>query len=232
MTKDKSKDRTKSFVRQAGILAIASIMVRVIGLLYKSPLYRILGAEGNGYYSTAYNIYTLVLLISSYSIPSAISKVMSQKLALGQYKNAQKIFKCSLIYVIIIGAVLSTLAFIFSPFLLDNENSIVVLDVFIPTIFFAGILAVLRGYFQARKDMTKTSVSQILEQIFNASFSIGMAYILMKTVGSIKNKKEFDTLVAIRGAQGSAIGTGVGVIVGSTYGVGVGSVYCFSKIVI
>ena len=76
------------FVMQAGILALAGIIVRIIGLLYKSPLNSIIGDLGAGYYSTAYNIYTIILLISSYSIPSAIAKVISQKLALKQYKNA------------------------------------------------------------------------------------------------------------------------------------------------
>ena len=61
---------------QAGILAAAGIIVRFIGILYRSPLVAIIGDEGNGYYNTAYNIYTIILLISSYSIPSAISKVM------------------------------------------------------------------------------------------------------------------------------------------------------------
>ena len=65
---------------QAGILAAAGIIVRIIGLLYGSPLTGIIGDEGNGYYSQAYNCYTIILLISSYSIPSAISKVIAQKL--------------------------------------------------------------------------------------------------------------------------------------------------------
>ena len=84
-----SKKKIKGgFVMQAGILALAGIIVRIIGLLYKSPLNSIIGDLGAGYYSTAYNMYTIILLISSYSIPSAIAKVISQKLALNQYKNA------------------------------------------------------------------------------------------------------------------------------------------------
>ena len=69
--------KTGGFLMQAGILAAAGIIVRFIGILYRSPLVAIIGDEGNGYYNTAYNIYTSILLISSYSIPSAISKVIA-----------------------------------------------------------------------------------------------------------------------------------------------------------
>ena len=78
MAQQKKKD---SFVLQAGILAAAGIIVKIIGLIYRSPLTSIIGLEGNGYYSSAINIYTIILLVSSYSIPSAISKVIAQRLA-------------------------------------------------------------------------------------------------------------------------------------------------------
>ena len=84
MATTKKKD---GFILQAGILAAAGILCRIIGILYRSPLTSIIGDEGNGYYSTAYNFYTIILLVSSYSIPSAISKVIAGKLALKEYKN-------------------------------------------------------------------------------------------------------------------------------------------------
>ena len=88
MSTEKRKDR---FIMQAGILATAGLISRVIGILYRSPLTGIIGDEGNGYYSAAYNIYTIILLISSYSIPSAISKVIAGKLAVKDYRNAQRV---------------------------------------------------------------------------------------------------------------------------------------------
>ena len=93
----------KGLLVQAGILAIAGVISRIIGLLYGSPLAAIIGDEGNGYYAAAYAIYTIVLLISSYSIPSAMSKIISSKLAVKEYRNAQKIFRCALIYVAVVG---------------------------------------------------------------------------------------------------------------------------------
>ena len=82
--------RSSGVLVQAGILAMASMIVRVIGLLYRAPLTAIIGDEGNGYYGTAYNIYTIILMVSSYSMPSAISKLMAQKLAVGEYRNANR----------------------------------------------------------------------------------------------------------------------------------------------
>ena len=96
-----SGKRSGEFVKQAGILAAAGIIVRLIGILYRSPLVAVIGDEGNGYYNTAYNIYTIILLVSSYSIPSAISKVIAARLAVKEYENAHRIFTCSFYYVII-----------------------------------------------------------------------------------------------------------------------------------
>ena len=199
------------FVMQAGILALAGIIVRIIGLLYKSPLNSIIGDLGAGYYSTAYNIYTIILLISSYSIPSAIAKVISQKLALKQYKNAQKLFYGALVYVIVVGGIASILTYIFAPVLAKGQAA-VVLKVFVPTIFFSGILGVLRGYFQARKNMVPTSISQILEQIANAVVSILAAYLFMEFLAGAN-----ETSQAVFGAMGSALGTGIGVVIGLVF---------------
>ena len=192
---------------QAGILAAASILSRIIGLLYRAPLTAIIGDEGNGYYGTAINIYTIVLMVSSFGVPSAISKQMAQKMAVGDYRNAQKVFHCSMIYALAVGIAGSLLLY-FGAGALVPPNSVPVLQVFAPTVFLFGILGVLRGYFQANQSMLQTSVSQILEQIANAVVSILAAYLLMQTVMG-----QGKTIEAIRGAMGSALGTGSGVLV-------------------
>ena len=194
-------------VAQAGILAAASILSRIIGLLYRSPLTAIIGDEGNGYYGTAINIYTIVLMVSSFGVPSAISKQMAQKMAVGDYKNAQKVFHCSMVYALAVGIAGSLLLY-FGAGALVPPNSVPVLQVFAPTVFLFGILGVLRGYFQANQSMLQTSVSQILEQIANAVVSIGAAVLLMRTAAGMGATPQ-----AIRGAMGSALGTGSGVLV-------------------
>lgn len=192
---------------QAGILAAASMIVRIIGLLYRAPLTAIIGDEGNGYYGYAYNIYTIILMVSSYSIPSAISKLIAQKLALGQYRNAQRVFRCALCYSLLVGTG-GSLLLLFGAGRLVPPLAVSVLRVFAPTVFLFAILGCLRGYFQARGSMVQTSVSQILEQIANAVVSIGAAWLLMRGASNLGS-----TVQAQRGAMGSALGTGSGVLI-------------------
>lgn len=203
-------NKSKSIVKQASILALAGILVRIIGVLYRSPLTALIGDEGNGYYSTAYNIYAMVLLISSYSIPTAISKLISEKLALRQYNNARKIFKCALIYIVVVGGSAALLTFILAPWIV-TENAVFALRILCPTIFLSGLVGVLRGYFQAYSTTVYTSVSQIIEQMLNAVVSVGAAYLFIQPYANNH------TLLASRGAGGSALGTGFGVLVALIY---------------
>lgn len=203
---------SKRILKQAGILAAAGIIVRIIGLLYRSPLTAIIGDEGNGLYTAAYNIYAVVLLISSYSIPSAVSKIMAGKLALREYASAKRIFVCAFIYCLIVGGVASLALFFGAPVLAAHNllftDAVPVLRIFAPTIFLFGILGVLRGYFQAHRTMLQTSVSQIIEQIMNAAMSLLMAHVLIGMATADDN-----TTRAVYGAMGSAIGTGAGVLI-------------------
>ncbi|MBP3602874.1 MAG: polysaccharide biosynthesis protein [Lachnospiraceae bacterium] len=216
-----TKKRNDGIILQAGILATAGIIVRIIGLLYNSPMAAILGDEGFGYYSMAYNAYVIVLLVSSYSIPSAISKVIAQKLALKEYKNAHRIFKCALVYVLVVGGIASLFVFFGAGLLVQVEYARLPLMVLAPVIFFSGILGVLRGYFQAHKTMIQTSVSQIVEQILNALFSILMAYFLVKQFSGLPQSEKLSY-----GAAGGAVGTGVGVLAALLFMFGV---YCLNK---
>lgn len=200
------KSSKNNYLKQAGILAAAGIICRIIGILYRSPLTSIIGDEGNGYYTSAYNIYTIILLLSSYSIPSAVSKIIASKLALKEYRNAHRIFRCALIYVCVIGGAASLFTLFGAELFLEGEAA-VVLRVFSPTIFLSGFVGVLRGYFQAHGSMIQTSFSQILEQILNAVISILAANLLIDLVTS-----KSTTAQAIYGAAGSALGTGSGVV--------------------
>lgn len=204
-----NKSRKQSMVVQAGILAAAGIVVRIIGLLYNTPLVHIIGDEGFGYYDSAYAAYSIVLLISSYSIPSAISKIIAQHLARKEYKNAYKIFKCTLVYVTIVGLIASGFVFFGAGILVKMDSAILPLKILAPTIFFSGLLGCFRGFFQAQHSMVQTSISQILEQIFNAIFSVWMAYVLVKVA---TNNNYANSKIASYGAAGSTIGTGAGVL--------------------
>ena len=209
------KQNQNNFIMQAGVLAAAGIISRIIGLLYRGPLHSVIGNLGLGYYQSAYNYYTIILLISSYSIPSAISKVIAQKLALKEYRNAHRVFLCAMAYVLVIGGAASLFLF-FGAGLFVAEEAVPVLRTLAPTVFVYGILGVLRGYFQAHKSMVQTSVSQILEQIANAIVTIGAAYLLIKGfMGTMEVPADEAGKVAraTYGAVGSAMGTGAGVLV-------------------
>ena len=215
--------RKNNFIAQAGILAAAGIISRIIGLLYRSPMHAVIGDLGLGYYQSAYAYYTIILLISSYSIPAAISKVIAQKLAVKEYRNAHRIFLCALGYVLVVGSIASLFLFFGAGHFVSKE-AIPVLRTFAPTIFLYGILGVLRGYFQAHKSMAQTSVSQILEQIANAVVSVGAAYLLIKnSMGSLEMPADEAAQVtrATYGAIGSALGTGAGVLMALLFMAGI-----------
>ncbi|MBR6477652.1 MAG: polysaccharide biosynthesis protein [Lachnospiraceae bacterium] len=212
---NEQKQTKDDFLAQAGILAAAGIISRIIGLLYKSPMVAVIGETGFGYYQAAYQFYAIVLLISSYSIPSAISKLIAPKLAVREYRNAHRLFYCALGYVLVVGAVASLFLFFSAEWFVEPQ-AVPVLRTFAPTIFVYGILGVLRGYFQAHKTMVWTSASQIVEQIANAIVSIGGAWLLIHWgmgthfLGQYSNTVRHDVF----GAMGSAVGTGTGVLVG------------------
>ena len=210
------ENKRDNFILQAGLLAAAGMISRIIGLLYRSPLNAIIGERGLGFYQSTYEYYTIVLLISSYSIPAAISKVIAGKLAVKEYRNAHRIFKGALLYTSVVGFVGALFLFLGAPALVDKEV-VPVLRTFAPTIFFYGFLGVLRGYFQAHKTMAQTSVSQILEQIVNAVVSIGAACsLIFMTMGTLEEPAELTGQIerARSGAIGSAMGTGAGVVAG------------------
>ncbi|MCC6093674.1 MAG: polysaccharide biosynthesis protein [Eubacterium sp.] len=206
-----SGKNSNSLVKNASVLMIASIISRVIGLLYRRPLGTILGSVGLGYYGYASNLYSILLLISSYSIPMATSKIISEMLAKKEYRGAHKVFKGAMLYAVIVGGVTALICYFGGSILLpqNQQNALPALRALAPTVFLSAILGVLRGYFQAHKTMTPTSISQILEQIMNAIVSILAAWILIRNLAP-----EGGTNAAIYGAMGGTIGTGAGVLVG------------------
>jgi len=207
------ENKNQNFVKQAAFLSIAGIIVRIIGVIYIIPVTNIIGDLGNGYYQSAYTIYSIVLMICSYSIPMAISKIMSEKISLNEQKNANRFFISSLGYVIVIGGIASILVFAFSSLIVDAPQATLALEIFAPTIFFSGILSVFRGFFQAQKTMIPTAISQLVEQILNAVISIVASYFLTKNY--LKSRDSIK--VAQYGAAGNALGTGAGVLAGLVF---------------
>ena len=203
--------KNSNLVKNASILMAASIVSRIIGLLYRRPLGIAIGAVGMGYYGFASGLYSILLLISSYSIPMAISKIVSEKNAKQQYRSAHKTFLGALLYAVIVGGITALICWFGGRFLLpaNQQNAVPALRALAPTIFLSAILGVYRGYFQAHKNMTPTSVSQILEQIANAIVSVIAAFALIRALAPEGGQR-----MAVVGAMGGTIGTGAGVLIG------------------
>lgn len=199
-----------NLLRNASFLMIAALISKVIGLLYKSPLSEIVGEIGIGYYGLAQNAYLILLMIASFSIPQAVSKVIAERLAFKEYKNAQKLFRGALIYTMILSGASALFCLFGAKYMIPSNQpgATLALQVLAPTIFLSGILGVYRGYFQAHSNMLPTSLSQIIEQILNAAVSIGAAWLFIHFFSD--GTKEG---IAKWGAAGGTVGTGAGVLI-------------------
>ena len=180
--KTKKLETKSNFLIQGSILAIASLISRFIGMLYRIPMINIIGDEGMSYYSAAYNIYSILLLLSSYSLPLAVSKVIVSKITLKEYKNAYKVFQAAMMFGFVVGAVFGLILFFGANFFANSVLKLplaaVALRTLAPTIFIMALLGVFRGFFQGLNTMIPTAASQIVEQIINAIISVAAAALL------------------------------------------------------
>lgn len=209
-----TKTESNNFLVQGAILAIAGILVRLIGFAYRVPLLRIIGPDGMGYYSTAYNLYAIILLLSSYSLPLAVSKMVSVRILKNEYKNANKILKAALIYATIVGGLGFIVVFFGADFFASSLYQMPLakyaLQSLAPTIWIMAYLGVLRGYFQGHSTMIPTALSQIFEQIVNAVVSVAAAYYLCEM--AVRHAKPEAVQLAY-GAAGGTVGTGAGTVI-------------------
>lgn len=195
------------FIKQAAILAIASLLVRLLGFLYRLPLTNMLGDEGNGIYSAGFYLYNFFLVMSSAGLPAAISKIVSEKIALEEYRNVKKTFKISLILSSTVGLIFSIVMFVSARFfcnIIGSPDSYYTILTLSPTVFIVSVMSVFRGYFQGLGTTVPTALSQVIEQIFNAIFSIYLAYLLVGISLPL-------------GAAGGTMGTGIGALAGLIY---------------
>ena len=194
----------------------ASIIVRIIGLIYRIPLGRIIGDIGNSYYSCAYEVYSLILIVSSYSMPLAVSKIVSARIGMGQKENVNRILKCALGLGLCVGALGALFAYFGADFLtgtlLNTPEGAICLRVLAPCILIVAVLGVIRGYFQGLGTMIPTAASQIIEQIVNAVVAIAAASYLFGYGLKIDAVLGTDTAAPAYGASGSTLGTTLGAL--------------------
>ncbi len=217
MKEKEKKSNSKNYLVQGSILAVASIIAKIIGMIYRFPLTNTLGNEGNSYYSTANEVYNIVLMVSSFSLPLAVSKLVSERIHKGEFKNAHRVFLCAMRFALIAGGALALLTYVFAgvitKYVLSIELAVYALRVLAPAIFVFAIVGVFRGFFQGYSNMTPTAVSQVIEQIVNAIFTVVCANIMYSYGVSLAQENGNELLGPAWGAAGGTFGTVVSITV-------------------
>lgn len=212
---DQRKDNT-SFLIQGSILAISSVIVRLIGIVYRVPLTNILG-DAIGVYSSAYSIYSVIWLVSSFGIPTAVSKMVASRRGMKRYRDANKAYKTGMLFALIAGGIASLVMVFGAPFfaktVLNMEEAELAIRFLAPTMFFSAFLGVYRGYFQGLGTMIPTALSQIFEQIINAVASVLAAHLMYNYGKTVDRTLGTNLWANAYGAAGGTVGTWLGALI-------------------
>jgi stage V sporulation protein B len=199
----KKQSTTKGFA----ILSAAGFMVKLLSLLYVPFLKKILGEQGLGVYYSAYSIFVYIYILTNAGIPVAISKMVSELIAVGNYKDAVRTFKMARFLLLILGLIMSLIMIILAVPLskwAKSDTARLAIMCLAPTILITSVLSAYRGYFQGRGNMAPTAISQVLEQIANTLFSlIFAAYFIKYGIAA--------------GAAGGTVGTAIGALIATIY---------------
>ncbi len=215
----KDNSQKHSFMMNVMIILFSQVMVKILGLVYRMAITNIsgFGDQGNGYYNAGFQVYTLLLAISSVGIPNAISKMTSARNAVGDYKGAYKIFRSALILFSVIGIICAALLFFgadaIATYIIKMERAKYVLMALSPSIFFVCVSSVIRGYFTGMSDMQATSRSQILEQFFKCAFTVGIVFIMSRIV-LFPNDSDLNSAAMAAGAN---LATSIATVLSSVY---------------
>jgi stage V sporulation protein B len=196
------------FLKGAFTLALAGVIVKVIGALYRIPLYKILGSEGMGLYQYAYPVYAIMLTVSSAGLNVAISKSVAERWVLGKRKAASRVFRISLVLMAALGFAGFVAMFSMSGWIAANMakdlRATISIAAISPALFMAAVLSALRGWFQGIEEMTVPAVSQVLEQVGRL--------LTMYTLGAMLLPKGIEYAAA-----GATFGAVVGALIGVVY---------------
>lgn len=207
------KNKQESFFKGTFALILSQILIKIIGMAYKLYLTNRdgFGDSGNAIYSSGFQIYALLLTFSSTGVPNAISKLVSERVAIGDNKGAHKIFKISFFMFALIGGIGTTLLFMFASSIAtkwiqipEAEQSLIALS---PSIFFVSIISVFRGYFNGLQKFSTTAKSQSIEQVFKTMLTI----ILVESVAFVCGTKT-DLMAA-----GANLATSVATVISFIY---------------
>lgn len=214
---ENSKQRAgASFIKGALVLTLANLIVKIIGAGFKIPLIALIGNEGSALFNVAYQIYTFMFIVATAGFPVAISKMVSENIALGNENEAHKVFKTALAFLSAVGLVGTLIMFVFADelaALVGIPDASLGITAIAPAILFVAITSVYRGYFQGRQNMYPTAFSEVIESTGKMILGLVAAYIFVNmtvdgTIGSAvdfaKNKilsLQLQTIFASAGAN-------------------------------
>lgn len=167
--------KSQSLLNGALVLSLSTIIVKVIGVIYKIPLTNMIGTIGRGYFDSAYSLYVPIYTISMAGLPVAVSKMVSEELALGHFRDVKLIHKVSKRLFLMMGIIGTLLILLLTyPYALSVKTTAVIPSLIIigPSILFCCIMSIYRGYYNGLRNMTPTAISQVLEALGKLVFGI------------------------------------------------------------
>ena len=227
--------KKQTFLQGTAVLAMATVLVKLMGFLFKVPLNNIIGEDGFGYFNTAYDVYNVLLMISTTGLPVAMSRMISQAQTLGNHAQIKRIYRTSLYVFLTIGMV-GSLGMLFfcrqlSVMVTTNENSWAAIAALAPCVLLICLVSAYRGFFQGQSNMTPTSVSQIFEAVTRLVVGLGLAWFVMKLTGEAAVRAQGIVLASGETAQdyGDITLAAGGAILGVTLGSLISVVYLHHK---
>ena len=180
----KSRKGTTSFLAGAAILGVAGLICKIIGAVYRIPLSNyILHKEGIAYYQIAYPVYSTLLVVSSAGLPTAISRMVAERVQQGRERDALGVFRCALLVLLGIGLVTGAVMALFSTQIagmLGNSRASFALAAIAPALILVAVMSAYRGYFQGMQNMTPTAISQLIEQVGKLAAGFPLAAYMMR----------------------------------------------------
>lgn len=180
-----AQKQNATFIKGAAILAVAGILVKILGAIFKIPLVSLITSAGMGYYSSAYPVYVMLLAISTSGFPIAISKMISERIAENKQKNAEDVFKIILPFMIFLGAFISIAVYLSANYIatsfLHNPKAAHSLKALSAALLLVPIMSAYRGYFQGKNYMLPSALSQIFEQLGRVIVGLALAYVMVSS---------------------------------------------------
>ncbi|MBQ9980804.1 MAG: polysaccharide biosynthesis protein [Oscillospiraceae bacterium] len=204
-----NKAQKQSFIHGAAVLAAAVIITKVIGAVFKIPLVNIIGNVGYGQFTVAYNIYSLLITISTGGLPVALSKMIAEAESLGRRNQVKKIARIATTTLTVLGLIFTLFMLICCKWLADKMGNFAAWHAILalaPSVLFVCLMSSYRGYFQGHSNMTPTAVSQVIEALCKLCVGLGLAWLAL----------QWDKGVEIA-AAGAIVGVTVGSVLGALY---------------